>query len=149
MEIVVKLAVVADSLNRAAAHSLVAECLFFLSLRLLVDKRVILLVATHEIVRRSVTADVAVDARRIHVIRTADVLFDFFVFVRHAGLCRSGMRHLFRDHHLVKLFTRQKTELYGRFAQTDLFLVSVLCNLGGFVVTDVRVQSGNEHEGVS
>ena len=55
------------------------------------------------------------------------------------------MSHLFRNHHLVKLFTRQKTEFDGRFAQADLLFVSVLRNLGSFVVTDVRVKSGYQH----
>ena len=139
-----KSAVVANGLNRTAAHRLVTLRPFFLSLRLLVNKRVVVLVTAHEILRCGVAADIAVDARRIHVIRSANVLFYFVVLVRHANL-RSGMRHLLCIDPLIKLFTCQKTEFYCRVAQTDLLLVGVLSNLGGFVVTDVRVQGSNEH----
>ena len=55
------------------------------------------------------------------------------------------MSHLFGNHHRVKLIPGQITQLDGGFPQTDLLLVSVLGNLGSFVVTDVRVQSGHEH----
>src|SRR6185436_15444062 len=50
--------------------------------------------------------------------------------------------------HRVKLFSGQITQLDGGFTQADLLLVSVLCNLGSFVVTDVRIQRGHEHQGV-
>jgi hypothetical protein len=136
-----KLTVVADCLNRTATHCLVTLRFLFLSRGLFIDKRVVVLVTAGKVIRRSVAADVAIDARRIHVIRTADVLFYFFVLVRHV----SGVCHLFRNHHLIKLFTCQKTEFDGRFAQADLLLVSVLCNLGSFVVTDVRIQGGHQH----
>lgn len=142
------LSVVAYSLNRATTHRLITECFFFVSLRLLVNKRIIFFVAAHEVLGRGVAADVAIDARRIHVIRTANVLFYFVVLVRHARFA-SGMRHLFRDNQLIKLFTSQIAEFHGRLAQADLLLVSVLCNLGSFIVTDVRIQSGHEHQGVS
>ena len=138
------LSIIADRLNRTAAHRLITQRLLLFRLRLLVNKRVVVLVTAHEILRRGVAADVAVDARRIHVIGSAHVFFHFVVLVRHANL-RSGMRHLMCDDPLIKLFTCQKTEFYCRVAQTDLLLVSVLSNLGGFVVTDVRVQGSNEH----
>jgi len=138
------LPVVPDRLDRATTHRLVAERFFFVTLRLFVNKGIVFFVAAHEVVRRGVATHVAIDARRIHVIRTADVLFYFVVLIRHARFA-SGMRHLFRDHQFVKLFASQKTQFHGRLAQADLLLVSVLCNLGSFVVTDVRIQSGHEH----
>jgi hypothetical protein len=141
------LSVVPNGLNRATTHRFVAERLFFVIFGLLVNKRIVVFVAAHEVVRSGVAADVTIDARRIHVVRTADVLFYFVVFVRHARFA-SGMRHLFRDHQLVKLFTSQKTEFHGRLAQADLLLVSVLCNPGSVVVTDVRIQCSHEHQGV-
>ena len=137
-------AIIPDRLNRTAAHRLITQRPLLLSLRLLVHKRVAVLVRAHEVLRRGVATDIAIDARRIHVIGSAHVLFYFVVLIRHANL-RSGMRHLFRNDQLIKLFTCQKTEFYCGFAQTDLLLVSVLSDLGGFVVTDVRVQGSNEH----
>ena len=80
------LPVVAYSLNRATTHRLIAERFFFVSLRLLINKRIVVFVAAHEIVGRGVAADIAIDARRIHVIRPADVLFYFVVLVRHARI---------------------------------------------------------------
>src|ERR1043165_586037 len=79
-----KLTVVADCLNRTTTHRFFTQRAFLLSGWLLVNKRVVLLITAHEIIRRGVAADVAVDARRVHVIRTANVLFYFVVFVRHA-----------------------------------------------------------------
>ncbi len=80
-----KLSVVAYCLNRTTAHRLITKRPFLISLRLLVNKRITILVRAHEVLRRSVAADVAVDARLIHVERTADVLFYFVVFIRHAS----------------------------------------------------------------
>ena len=142
------ISVVAYGFNRATTHRLVAERFFFVRFRLLVNKRIVVFIAAHEIIGGGVAADVAIDARRIHVIRPADILFYFVVLVRHARFA-SGMRHLFRDYQLVKLFPGQKTEFHGRLAQANLLFVSVLCNLGSFVVTDVRIQCGHEHQGVS
>ena len=106
------ISVVADSFNGATTHRFVAEGFFFVRFRLLVDKRIIVFIAAHEIIGRGVAADVAIDARRIHVVRTVDVLFYFVVLVRHARFA-SGMRHLLRDHPFVELFTGQKTEFHG------------------------------------
>ena len=82
----VKLPVVPNRLNRTTAHRFITKRLLIISLRLLVNKRVAVFIRSHEVIRRGVAADVAIDARRIHIIRTADVLFYFFVFVRHANL---------------------------------------------------------------
>lgn len=103
--------IIPNRLNRATAHRLITQRLFFLSLWLLVNKRVVVLITAHEILGRGIAADIAVDARRIHVIGSAHVLFYFVVLVRHANL-RSGMRHLLCDDPLIKLFTCQKTEFY-------------------------------------
>ena len=105
------LPVIPNCLNRTAAHRLITQRLFFFSLRLLVDKRVIVLVTAHEVLRRGVAADITVDARRIHVKRSAHVLFYFVVFVRHANL-QLRVRHLLSNDPLIKLFTRKKTEFY-------------------------------------
>ena len=78
-----KLAVVAYRLNWTARQRLFTKRTLFISLRLLVDKRIILLIAPHEVVRGGVATDVAIDARRVHVKRTADVLFYFVVLIRH------------------------------------------------------------------
>lgn len=80
---VAKLPVVAYRLDWTTSHRLLTHRPFFIRLRLLVDKRIIILVAAREVVRRGVAADVAIDARRVHVKRTADVLFYFVVFIGH------------------------------------------------------------------
>ncbi len=59
------------------------------------------------------------------------------------------MRHLFRLDVLVKLLTCQKIELNRRLSQRDALLVSVLGDLGGVVVADVRVERRHEHQRVS
>jgi hypothetical protein len=104
------LSVVPDRLDRTTTHRLVTKHPLFLSLRLLVNKRVVVLVAPCEVIRRGVAANIAIDARRVHVILTADVLFYFFVLIRHADL-KSGMRHFFRLHQAIELFTREKSQL--------------------------------------
>ena len=79
------LSIVPNCLNRTAAHCFLAKRSFLFSRRLPVDKRVVLLVAPHKIVRCGVAAYVAIDARRVYVINTADILFYFVVLVRHAN----------------------------------------------------------------
>jgi len=138
------LSVVSDGLDRATAHRLVTKRLFVIVLGLFENERIVVFVATREILRRRIATDVAIDARRVDVIRTTHVFFNFIVLVRHARFAL-GMRHLFRDHQPVKLFSGQVTKLHGRFAQADLPLVSVFSNLGSFVVTDVRIQCGYQH----
>src|ERR1043165_7822913 len=58
----------------------------------------------------------------------------------------SRMRHLFRLDVFVKLLARQEAQLNRRLAQADPLFVRVLGDLGGVVVADVRVQSGDEHK---
>ena len=108
-----KLSVVAYRLNWATRQRLFTLRPLFLSLWLFVDKRIIIVIAAREVLRCGVATDIAIDARRVHVKRTADVLFHFVVLIRHARICRSRMRHLFRDHHRVKLIAGQVTELDG------------------------------------
>ena len=78
------LSVVAYRLNRATTHRFIAERFLFVSLRLLVNEGIVVFVAAHEIVGRGVATDIAIDARGVHVKRTADVLFHFVVLIRHA-----------------------------------------------------------------
>ena len=99
------LPVVSNSLNRTTTHCFLTKRPLFLRLRLLVDKRIIVLITPHEVLRCGVAADVAVDARRVDVIRTKNVLFYLVVLVRHANL-GSGMRHVLRIYQPVKLFFR-------------------------------------------
>src|SRR3954453_452257 len=80
-----KLSVVAYRLNWTTRQRLFTKRTLFLSLRLLVDKRIILLITPHEVIRRGVATNVAIDARRVHVKRTADVLFHFVVLIRHVA----------------------------------------------------------------
>ena len=85
-----KLPVVADSLNWTARQRLFTKRALFLSRGLFVDERVIVLIAAHEVIRRGVATDVAIDARGVHVKRTADVLFHFVVLIRHVDLDDQG-----------------------------------------------------------
>ena len=92
-----KSTIVSNCLNRTTAHRFITKRPFLISLRLLVNKRVAVLVRAHEVIRRGVAANVAIDARRIHVERTADILFYFVVFVRHASqgcVISSGITNL-------------------------------------------------------
>ena len=57
-----KLAVVAYRLDWTTRQRLFTKRALFLSLGLLVDERIIVLIAAHEIIRRSVATDVAIDA---------------------------------------------------------------------------------------
>jgi len=85
-----KSTVIAYRLNRTTQQRLLTKRLLFLICRLLVNKRIVLLVAAHEIVGRRITANVAVNTRRVHVIRSGSVLFYFLVFVRHGQFQRQG-----------------------------------------------------------
>ena len=97
---VAKLSVVAYRFNWTTGQRLFTLRSLFLGLWLLIDERIIILIAAREIIRRGVATDIAIDARAVHVKRAADVLFNFIVLIRHA----SGMSHLFGNHHRVKLF---------------------------------------------
>ena len=96
------LSVVAYRLDRTATHRFLAKRALLICLRLLEHERIIILIASREVLRRRVATDIAIDARRIHVIRTVDVLFYFVSFIGHA---KSGMRHLFGLHQSIELFT--------------------------------------------
>ena len=85
-----KLPVVAYRLNWTTRQRLFTKRPLFISLGLLIDERIIILIAAHEVVRRGVATNIAIDARRVHVKRTADVLFHFVVLIRHAGICDQG-----------------------------------------------------------
>src|SRR6476660_6650550 len=85
-----RLTVAAYRLNWTTRQRLFTLRPLFLSLWLFVDKRIIILIAAREIVRRGVATDIAVDARGVHVKRTADILFHFVVLIRHAGICDQG-----------------------------------------------------------
>src|SRR5687767_14757226 len=63
-------------------------------------------------------------------------------------------RHLDADHvfgldPLIELLWREMSQRDGRFLQRDAFLVRVLRDRRGFLVTDMRVQRRNEHEGLA
>ena len=82
--------VVAYRLDRTTSQRLFAKRPLLISLRLLENERIIILIATREVLRRGVATDIAIDARGVHVKRTADVLFHFVVLIRHAGICDQG-----------------------------------------------------------
>ena len=119
------LPVISDRFNRATTHRFLTQRFFFFTLRLFVDKRVVVFVAPHEVVRRGVAANVAIDAGRVYVESTADVFLYFVVSIGHCSLyfvpfgarffafCGSRMRHLFGVDLSVKLFPGQIPELDG------------------------------------
>ena len=77
------LPVVPDRFNRTTTHRFLTQRAFFLSLWLLVNERVVLFVAPHEVVRSGVAANVAVDTGRVYVVSTADVFLHFVVSIGH------------------------------------------------------------------
>ena len=87
---VTDLAVVAYCLNWTTCQRLFTKRPLFLGLGLLEHERIILLITSREVVRRRIATDIAIDARRVHVKRTADILFHFVVLIRHAGICDQG-----------------------------------------------------------
>ena len=84
------LSVVADSLNWTTSQCFLAHRSFLIRLWLFVHERIIILIAAREIVGCGVATDIAIDARGVHVKRTADVLFHFVVLIRHAGFADQG-----------------------------------------------------------
>ena len=76
-------AIIANGLHWTADHRFLTKRSFFFTLRLLVDKRVVFFVAPHEVVGRGVAANVAIDAGRVYVESTADVLLHFVVLIGH------------------------------------------------------------------
>src|SRR5215471_12603189 len=76
-------AVVADGLNRAALHGFLAAGLLFRSGGLLEDDGVATILVALEVVRGSLTAQVAVDALAVHVVLAGGVFWVFVCFVSH------------------------------------------------------------------
>ncbi len=58
------------------------------------------------------------------------------------------MRHVFCHDPFVELFGGEVAEGEGGFFEAAGFLVGFFGDLGGFVVADVGVQRGDEHEGI-
>jgi hypothetical protein len=56
------LSIIADSFHRATTHRFLTQHSFLFTLRLLVDKRVVVFITPDEVVRRGVAANVAIDA---------------------------------------------------------------------------------------
>ena len=76
-------AVVADGLNRAALHCLLAKSFLFGRLRLLIDIAVAAIVISREIRGRCLTAKVTVDALIIHEVSAGDILRIFVCQICH------------------------------------------------------------------
>ena len=58
------------------------------------------------------------------------------------------MGHVFCHDPLVELLGGYEAEGHGGFFEAGGLLVSFFCDLCGFVVADMRVQRGDEHEGI-
>jgi hypothetical protein len=57
--------------------------------------------------------------------------------------------HVLRSDPLVELFRGQVTKRHGSLLQGGTFLVGLLGTLGGLIVTDVRVKSSDQHQGLN
>ena len=71
-----------------------------------------------EVVGRSVTADIAIDAGRVDIKRAVNVLFDFVVWVRHesAGLRRfHGLDKPEQEWNALKLIRVSSCDFTGSF----------------------------------
>ena len=77
------LSVIADCLNRAHRHRLIAGRVFGFVFRLFADIRVPMLERAGEVIGRGVATDVAVDARAVNVEAARHVLFHAVVWIRH------------------------------------------------------------------
>ena len=58
----------------------------------------------------------------------------------------SRMRHIFGADDFVEFFAGEVAELQGSFAQAEVLVVSLVRDLGGFVVADFRAQRGDQHQ---
>jgi hypothetical protein len=81
--------IVSDSFHRTTEQSFFASRFFFLGKRLFVDKRITFVIATHEVVRRCIAADVAVYAGRVDVVGAGAIFFYALVSIRQARYLRS------------------------------------------------------------
>jgi hypothetical protein len=112
-----ELPILTNSLNRTTTHRLLTQRFLLFTLRLFVDKRIVFFITAHEVVRRGVAANVAIDAGGVYVERTADVFLNFVVSIGHFESSQAcsrtwlRVRHLFRINLLVKLLPGQKPEL--------------------------------------
>lgn len=86
---VLLLAIISDCLNWTASHSFFTQRFLLFCLRLLEDKRVVVFVGTHEILRRRVAADITIDTRRVYVICAGNIFFYAIVSIRHKAEIRS------------------------------------------------------------
>lgn len=64
------------------------------------------------------------------------------------GSGKSRMGHVFCNDPLVELFAGQVTKSESGFLEAGRFFVGFFGDLGGFVVTDMGVESGYQHERV-
>ena len=76
-------AVVADGFDRATRHGFLAGGQLGLTFRLFADVRVRVFERPDEIQGRGIAAHIAVDAGRIDVERSVNVVFDFVVWIGH------------------------------------------------------------------
>lgn len=79
---VLLLAIISDCLNWTASHRFVTQRFLLFCLRLLEDKRVVVFVGTHEILRRRVAADITIDTRRVYVICAGNIFFYAIASIR-------------------------------------------------------------------
>ena len=75
--------IISNRFHRTTTHRFLTQHSFLFTLRLLVDKRVVVFITPHEVVRRGVAANIAIDAGRIYVESTADVFLNFVVLIGH------------------------------------------------------------------
>jgi hypothetical protein len=72
---VLLLTIISDRFHWTACHCFFAQSLFFFRLRLLEHKRVVVLVGAHEIRRRRIATNIAVDTGRVYVIFAGNIFF--------------------------------------------------------------------------
>ena len=75
--------VIPDRFHRTTSQGLLACCELSFVFRLLTNVGIGVLERADEVVGRSVTADITIDAGRVDIKRAVNVLFDFVVWVRH------------------------------------------------------------------
>ena len=85
-----KLAVATDGFDRAAFHGFFAERFFFWTLRLLVNVRMAAVVVPFKIRRRSLAAEVAVDALIVDVKLSFDIFGVFVSDISHSFFVKCG-----------------------------------------------------------
>ena len=74
-------AIIPDRFHRTTQHRLFTQRLLLFCIWLLEHERIVVLVGAHEILRRGIAANIAVDTGRVYIVLAGNIFFYAIVFI--------------------------------------------------------------------